>query len=311
MRKLNLIAGLPRSGSTLLCNLLNSNPKFHSTPTSGVIDVLKNIRSTFSHNVSFKTQNRLELMDNMQGGLRGFLDGYFADKEVVFDKCRGWSNNIQLLDSILGHSDTKIIWTYRNPIEVVNSIEKQYQETILLENVDESAAPQAFMTLDRRIGTYTGEGGLINHPIEILRDALEMGYGDRIFFISYYDICNNTQQVMDLLHDFIGEKRYKYDTKNLKQTIHEYDGIYNYKFMHKIKEGEIKYSESKMVLPQKYIDIVNQRYMPLNDFVLRGDIEGFLNIILPKKEEPIVDESEKPQINNQGSSENPFEIKKK
>ncbi len=282
MRKLTLISGLPRSGSTLLCNLLNSNPDFHSTPTSGVIDVLKNMRSTMSHNVSFKTQNRLALMDNIQHGLKGFLEGYFHDKNVVFDKCRGWSNNINVLDAILGHSDTKIIWTYRNPVEVVNSIEAQYQKTILLENSDEASAPQAFMTLDRRIGTYTSDGGLINHPIEILRDALEMGYGNRIFFISYYDLCNNTKTVMDMLHDFIGEERYEYDLKNLKQTVHEYDGIYNYKFMHKIKECEVKYSETKMVLPQKYIDILNNRYAPLNNFILKGDIEGFLDIILPK-----------------------------
>lgn len=308
MRKLTLIAGLPRSGSTLLCNLLNSNPPFHATPTSGVIDVVRNMRSTMSHNVSFKTQNRLELMDNMQMGLKGFLEGYFSDKEVVFDKCRGWSNNIQLLDAILGHSDTKIIWTYRNPVEVVNSIELQYQKTILLENADESSSPQAFMTLDRRIGTYMSEGGLISHPVEILRDAIEMGYGNRIFFLSYYDLCNHTQTVMDKLHDFLGEERHEY-TKDLKQTVHEYDGIYNYKFMHKIKEGEIKYSESKIILPQKYTDIINQRYAALNNFILNGDIEGFLNIILEKGEE-VSETKETPENKNPGASKNPFDVNK-
>jgi sulfotransferase len=60
MKKLHLIAGLPRSGSTLLCNILNMNPNFYATPTSPLIDVIRNIRSTFSHNVTFKTQNRLE-----------------------------------------------------------------------------------------------------------------------------------------------------------------------------------------------------------------------------------------------------------
>jgi len=304
MRKLNLISGLPRSGSTLLCNLLNSNPNFHATPTSGVMDVVKNIRSTFSHNVSFKTQDRLEIMDDIQNGIKGFIEGYFSDKEVVFDKCRGWSNNINILDAILGNSDTKIIWTYRNPVEVVNSIERQYQKTILLENTDESAAPQAFMTLGRRVGTYTGESGLISHPVEILRDAIEMGYGDRVFFLSYYDLCNSTQQVMDLLHDFVGEDRYEYDVKNLKQTVHEYDGIYNYKFMHKIKEGEVKYSETEMVIPQKYIDIIEGIYAPLNNFILNGDIEGFLNIIINKPEES--QETENPQSNTPDNPDNPF-----
>lgn len=305
MKKLSLIAGLPRSGSTLLCNLLNSNQKFYSTPTSGVIDSVRNIRSTFSHNVNYKAQNRLELMDNMQHALKGFIEGYFFDKEVVFDKCRGWSNHLQLIDAIFKNNDTKIIWTYRNPVEIINSIERQYQKTILLENADEASDAGAFATLDRRIGTYMNENGLISYPSEILRDAIEMGYGHRIHFVAYYDLCNHTQQVMDGIHDFIGEERFAYDTENVKQTSFEFDGFYNYKFLHNIKEGEIKYSETKMVLPQKYVDIVNQRYAPLNNFILNGDIEGFLNIIL-HKEELQDNENEKPQENNPGPSDNPF-----
>ena len=304
MRKLSLISGLPRSGSTLLCNLLNSNPHFYSTPTSGLIDSLRNARSTFSHNVNYKAQNRLELMDNMQNALKGFIEGYFFDKEVVFDKCRGWSNHIQLLDAIFKNNDTKIIWTYRNPVEVVNSIEKQYQKTILLENSDEAQDAMAFATLDRRVGTYIGENGLISYPAEILRDAIEMGYGDRIFFLSYYDLCNNTQQVMDLLHDFIGEEKYEYDTNNIKQTSFEYDGMYNYKFLHTIKEGKIGYSETELILPKKYIDIINQRYNPLNNFILNRDIEEFLGIVLNH------DEPDKPsEPNNPEDSTNPFLVK--
>jgi hypothetical protein len=73
--------------------------------------------------------------------------------------------------------------------------------------------------------------------------------------------------------------------------------------MHKIKEGEIKHSETKMVLPKKYIDIVSQRYAPLNNFVLNGDIEGFLDIIIPKNDSPeeITYDQPKP--------DNPFIIK--
>ena len=284
MRKLTLISGLPRSGSTLLCNLINTNPTFHPTPTTGVIDVVKGMRSTISHNVTFKAQNRLELMSDIQNGLKGFLEGYFASKEVVFDKCRAWTSNIQLLDAILGHSDTKIIWTYRNPIDVVNSIERQYQKTILLENSDESSMPMSFTTLDRRIGTYIGDGGLISYPVEILRDAIEMGYGDRIFFVSYFDLCNHTQEVMDRIHGFIGEEKYEYNVNDLKQSTFEFDGFYNYKFMHTIKEGKIEYAEPKMVLPQKYIDIVANKYAPLNNFIFNGDVEGFLGITIPKLE---------------------------
>lgn len=39
MRKLSLVSGLPRAGTTLLCQILNSNPTFHVTPTSGHLTI--------------------------------------------------------------------------------------------------------------------------------------------------------------------------------------------------------------------------------------------------------------------------------
>ena len=37
----HFISGLPRSGSTLLANLLAQNPRFHSTATSGILNGMR------------------------------------------------------------------------------------------------------------------------------------------------------------------------------------------------------------------------------------------------------------------------------
>lgn len=272
MRKFNIIAGMPRAGSTLLCQILNSNPKHHVTPTSGVIDMLRNMRSTFSHNPSFKAQERLKIYDDFKAGLKGFLDGYFGTKEVVFDKSRGWPNNLPVLDAILDNNETKIIWCYRDPVEIISSIEAQYQKTILIENADEASIPGAFSTLDRRIGTYANEDGLVGHPITVLKDAIEMGNLKRILFVKYYDLTNNTQFVMNAIHEFIGEESFEYDLKDVKQTTFENDGTYNYKFLHTIKEGEIKWKKADITLPNKYIQAINERFMPLNKLIFEGDL---------------------------------------
>ena len=39
-KKINVICGLPRSGSTLLCNILNQNPDFHASSTSPLAQTL-------------------------------------------------------------------------------------------------------------------------------------------------------------------------------------------------------------------------------------------------------------------------------
>ena len=311
MKKLNLIAGLPRAGTTLVCQILNSNPDFHVTPTSGVIDILKNIRSTFSHNPTWKAQDRIELMPNIKEGLNGFLNGFFFDKDVVFDKCRGWSNNLNLLDKIRGNEDTKIIWFYRDPVEIVGSIEAQHQKTILLENADEAGAPAAFMTLDRRIGTFINNDSIISYPVEILKDAIEMGYADRIMFVKYYDLTNNTQKTLDEIHDFIGEKHYKYNLNDVRQTTNEWDGTYNYKFMHKIKEGKIQWKKADITLPAKYVSIISERFQALNNLMFSGDASELLglqpgSVILPQIK-PMTNNNANID-NNNANKENPFNV---
>jgi len=278
MRKLNLISGLPRAGSTLLCNLLNMNENFHVTPTSAVLDTIKSMRSNFSHDITWKAQDRIELYEDFRNGLKGFIDGYFAGRDVVFDKSRAWPGHIKMLDEILGNTDSKIIWCYRDPIEIIGSIEAQYQKTLLIENTDEQGAPGAFSTLDRRIGTFMSDGGIVSYPVEILRDAIEMGYADRILIIKYFDLTNNTQQVLDAVHDFIGEPRVEYNFKNLTQSTHEFDGVYNYKFLHTIKEGDVKYKKSDVELPTKYNQIINSKFSGLNKFVFEGNPDLFLGV---------------------------------
>ncbi len=278
MRKFHTIAGMPRAGSTLLCNIINMNEDFHVTPTSGVIDVVKTMRSTISHNATWKAQDRLKIMNDIQRGMSGFLHGYFQDYEVVFDKCRAWPSNISLIDEILGNEDTKIIWCYRDPVEVVGSIESRYQKTILLENTDESVSPGAFSTLDRRIGTYISDGGLVHSTVEMLIDAIEMGYHNRIMIVRYADLTMNTQAVLDDIHDFIGEPRKQYDLSQLKQSTFENDGVYNYKFMHTIKEGSVEYKKSDFELPQRYVDIINNKFHGLNKFVFEGNPDTLIGV---------------------------------
>lgn len=276
MKKFNMISGLPRAGTTLLCNILNMNENFHVTPTSSLLDSIKSIRSNFSHEITWKAQNRIELLDDFKSGLNGFVNGFFKNKDIVFDKSRAWPNNIKLIDEILGNENSKIIFCYRDPVEVVGSIEAQHQKTYLIENMDEQSAPGAFATLDRRIGTFIGDGGIISFPIEAFIDAVEMGYGHRILIIKYFDLTNNTQEVLNLIHDFIEEPRVEYDFSKLKQTTFEYDGLYNYKFPHTIKEGEVKYKKSDVELPTKYIDIINQKFSSMNNFIFNNDPSALL-----------------------------------
>lgn len=265
MKELHLISGMVRSGSTLLSNLLAINPGFHVTPTSATNDMLERIIDVFSHNITFKAQDRLELYENHRMGLKGWIEGFFYDKDIVFDKCRAWSNKLPKLDQIFGHQDTKVIWCYRNPVMIVNSIEKSYMETILLKNTDEAEFPDKFLTVEGRIDEYCN--GIIGLPVKLLHDAISMGYEERILIVKYENLCANPIKELNKIHDFVGIDKYNYKLKKLTQSTKEFDGMYNYKFKHKIRTDKIENQSDSIIYPNKLITEIDKSFSWLNEFV--------------------------------------------
>ncbi|WP_370086506.1 sulfotransferase domain-containing protein [Ekhidna sp.] len=261
MEKLHFVAGFPRSGSTLMCNLLNMNPDFHATPTSPTIDMVSQMRKVFSHNISYKNMDRMAEAERFEKGVKAYLHAYWEDKKIVFDKNRGWVNKLPIVDKLMGHQDCKVIFCYRNPVEVFQSIESQYQRTIVMENVDENQNDLGFATLLNRVETFVSQKfTLMSAPVSLLEDALHQGHGNRILIVRYDALCSQPQQTLDTIHEFIGEDKMTYDFSKLKQTTFENDAAYNYKFSHKIREGEVKYSPTKINLPQSAVDMINKRF---------------------------------------------------
>jgi sulfotransferase len=70
-------SSLPRSGSTLLQNILGQNPEFYVTPTSGVLELLYMARGYYSNGAEFKAQDPALMRDGFmsfcKNGLEGFL----------------------------------------------------------------------------------------------------------------------------------------------------------------------------------------------------------------------------------------------
>ena len=58
-------SSMPRSGSTLLQNIIGQNPDFYVTPTSGVLELLYAARVNYTNSPEFKAQDR-ELMDKVE-----------------------------------------------------------------------------------------------------------------------------------------------------------------------------------------------------------------------------------------------------
>lgn len=273
MKDFHMIAGLPRSGSTLLCQLLNMNPDFKATQTSPIIEMLTSQQSVFSHSGSFKAVDRLDYYGNFVKAQNAFIDAYYEGDKIIFDKNRSWTAHFMKMDEILGHKNSKVIWTYRAIEQCITSMERQHRKYPIIQFSEEAQNNLSMNSLESRINAWTSDGGIISRPILNLHDAVELGYGDRIHIVHYDRLCADTQNTLNEIHDFLGFEYYNYNSKNfknLKQSTVEHDNLYNYKYPHQIKEGKIAHSASKSLVPKRLKEAIANKYKWLTDYINNG-----------------------------------------
>jgi sulfotransferase len=79
-KTIHFIAGLPRSGSTLLANLLSQNPRCHASATSGILEVLFGVRNHWDQLAEFKAAPDAHVVEAAKKRvLRAILEAYYAD----------------------------------------------------------------------------------------------------------------------------------------------------------------------------------------------------------------------------------------
>ena len=86
MKNFYMVSGLPRSGSTLLCNILAQNKDlFVSKATSGCVDVLFNIRNQWDTLIEYKAEG--VDYDQLKRVLQNVLNSYHStDKNNIVDR---------------------------------------------------------------------------------------------------------------------------------------------------------------------------------------------------------------------------------
>ena len=139
MKKMIYLAGLPRSGSTLLCNILNYNKQLRTTPSSPLCNIVQGIKKQWSSEPFLLSQldNNFDNINlKLKTSLCAFMHFWHHDiqEEFVIDKNRDWLSSIELLRYL--DPELKIILTIRDLRNIYASIEKVHKKTILLDFPD-------------------------------------------------------------------------------------------------------------------------------------------------------------------------------
>lgn len=221
-KNLIMLSGLPRSGSTVLCSLLNQHPDIHTTTTSPIIELI-DYMTPFWYNISNRMlDNNQEQYFNMIDGL---CDGAYKhiDKKIIIDKNRLWPRHIKLMSGSL-NKRLKFICTVRPIPEIIASyvtlINKNSNKVTFIDQdlIDSN------MTINTKNRCKIILEKYIMHPYT----SLKMAYNSKdidICFVSYDDIVNDSQSTIDKICEFIGIDSITIHTNNL-QKMDENDAFH-------------------------------------------------------------------------------------
>lgn len=232
------VTGLPRAGSTLLCQLLAQHPEIkcegHSSP---LCNTLLGIRRMISDDQFMLAQldNSFESSyEHLTAAMQGFLRGWNQDctKKAVVDKNRAWLHAIELLLHI--EPEAKLIVCLRELGQVYGSIEARHQKTILLDFIDHLA------DFDRlgRADMLFAKDKIIGAPLISLHAVpdLPKAVQERLFFVRFEDLMANPVACMSLIYQWLGLSAFEINPLKLDKGIQESDSHYHMKYSHKQSE---------------------------------------------------------------------------
>lgn len=233
------VAGLPRAGSTLLCQLLAQHPEIHCEGRSSPLcNTLLGIRRMVSDDPFFLSQ-----LDNsfdtsyahLASAMQGYLRGWHHDctKSVVVDKNRAWLHAIEFLLRL--EPDARVIVCLRELGQVYGSIEAQHQKTILVDfaehlaDHDRMGRADILFAKDKAIGMpLISLHAVPDLPAEVQR---------RLYFVRFEDLVERPVHVMSDIFGWLGVAAATINPDKVAVGVRESDSHYHMKYPHRQTEA--------------------------------------------------------------------------
>lgn len=254
------IAGLPRSGSTLLGALLAQNPRFHTEPASPVLDFITSINKSLDRNEHFVAFPKQKCASEV---VKSLFTSYYSNtsKPVVFDKNRAWPAHVSGIELSVT-SRAKILCPVRNIDEVLASLLRIAQANPYNPEVGRhNFIDQALVMVNKPVNDESrcelilSDHGLIGKCMLIMQNAVKKGYKDRLHFIEYDRLVQDPAATMTAIYEFLEEEPYRHDFTNIEKTSNERDSeVFNVPNLHSIRPKiEKSDTDPKSLIPDKFL----------------------------------------------------------
>jgi sulfotransferase len=229
-------SSLPRSGSTLLQNILAQNPRFYCSATSGVMNLLLAARGQFSAAPMFKAQDPAVMRAGFLGFCRLGLEGFYAgitDKPVCLDKHRAWFHYYDWLNAF--YPRPKILVCVRDLRAILGSMEKLFRGNRHLHDPADSEERMNMTTVTNRL-THWLNSNPVGLTVLRLLEAMQTGTIDHFHVVRYEDLTAEPAATLRKVYAYLGEPEFRHDFDHVAQATREDDSQFTFYGDHRIRE---------------------------------------------------------------------------
>lgn len=260
-------SSLPRSGSTLIQNILGQRDDMYVTPTSGTLELIFASRANYTESAEFKAQDAETMKKGFAGYCKNGLYGFYnaiTDKDYAVDKSRGWGYYRPFLETFL--ENPKVIVMVRDLRDVFASMEKNHRKNPEKHDPIVQWGKMQGTSTPKRIDAWA-QGPPVGMAIERLSEIMRQGYDNKVLFVKFEDLCMNPENELYRIEEYLGITHFKYDFDNVEQITQEDDAVYGYANLHSIRKSvKPVMSDAKQVLGKDVTDWIWTNYKWFFDY---------------------------------------------
>jgi sulfotransferase len=220
-KKYYFLAGLPRSGNTLLSSILNQNPDIYSSPLSPITTMLWDFEKSASQNENVIRLNNISPVVNVA---KNIIINYYSEitKPIIIDREKAWGTepNLRLIKKYITEKP-KIIFTVRPIIEVLASFINILPDYSYVDKAMEESNwwYKDYLTKnDNRCDFLMQPNQQIDQTLLSINEIIKNENKDIFWIVEYKNIVNDPQNTMNGIYDFLQIPRYQHDFNNIIQV---------------------------------------------------------------------------------------------
>lgn len=258
-RDIRFLAGIHRSGNTVLASILNQNPDFYIEGISPLVGLMWETDA-------FKSNEEISIINNHQKHTEDFISKIpetfysYVKEPIIIDRCKAWitPGNLGIIQKYITNTP-KIIYTTRPLVEVIASLitmNKDYYISTIPNNWNY----KTYMSQNDNIAeNLLQNSGPIDTFLLSYNSISNSDNKDFIHVVKYCDLLANPEETLEDIYKFFDLDLFEHDFNNIKNEDVYNDSIMGFSTdLHKIRKTISKSNlKPEDVLSHNMIDRIN------------------------------------------------------